>query len=149
LGPPAERITLKPIGFAVKGDGETVAFVTVEGEVFLVREGEVFASRYKVLRVTAAAVEIMPETLTSLPGVARRSFGSSAGKPTTPTASNNIGLISLDSITSARIGIPDSGGTTASAISLGDGERSLSGLGLSEGDLHSQAGMLDNPGHRH
>ena len=144
LGPPGERITLQPIGFAVRGDGETVAFVAVEGEVFLVREGETFASRYKVLRVTATAVEIIPESHLRGSEVARRPFDSLAGKPIAPTASKDNGLISLDSTTTAKIGMPDSAGTTASTVALGEGEGSLSGHGRSEGGLHSQAGMLDN-----
>jgi len=57
----ANRSSVTPIGYVEKAGGEKEAIVAFQDQVFLVHEGELFAGKYRVLRVTALAVEIVEE----------------------------------------------------------------------------------------
>jgi len=57
----ANRSSVTPIGYVEKAGGEKQAIVQFQDQVFLVHEGELFAGKYRVLRVTALSVEIMEE----------------------------------------------------------------------------------------
>jgi hypothetical protein len=57
----ANRSSVTPIGYVEKAGGEKEAIVEFQDQVFLVHEGELFAGKYRVLRVTALAVEIAEE----------------------------------------------------------------------------------------
>jgi hypothetical protein len=55
------RSTVRPIGYVEKAGGEKEAIVEFLDQVYLVHEGELFADKYRVLRVTPTAVEIVEE----------------------------------------------------------------------------------------
>ena len=55
------RSSVTPIGYVEKAGGEKEAIVEYQNHVFLVHEGELFAGKYRVLRLTAIAVEIVEE----------------------------------------------------------------------------------------
>ena len=57
----ANRSSVTPIGYVEKAGGEKEAIVAFQDQVFLAHEGELFAGKYRVLRVTALAVEIVEE----------------------------------------------------------------------------------------
>jgi hypothetical protein len=57
----ASRSSVTPIGYVEKAGGEKEAIVEYQNQVFLVHEGELFAGRYRVLRLTALSVEIVEE----------------------------------------------------------------------------------------
>ncbi len=57
----ANRSSVTPVGYVEKAGGEKEAIVEYQNEVFLVHEGELFAGKYRVLRLTALAVEIVEE----------------------------------------------------------------------------------------
>jgi len=57
----ANGSSVTPIGYVEKAGGEKEAIVAFQDQVFLVHEGELFAGKYRVLRVTALAVEIGEE----------------------------------------------------------------------------------------
>ena len=72
----ANRSSVTPVGYVEKAGGEKEAIVEFQNEVFLVHEGELFAGKYRVLRLTAVAVEIVEEP-TAAPSAAidRRRYG--------------------------------------------------------------------------
>jgi hypothetical protein len=49
------------LGYVEKADGEREAIVAVRDQVYLVHEGELFAEKYKVVRVTPSSIEIVEE----------------------------------------------------------------------------------------
>jgi hypothetical protein len=49
------------LGYVEKANGEREAIVAVRDQVYLVHEGELFAEKYKVVRVTPSAIEIVEE----------------------------------------------------------------------------------------
>src|SRR5208337_857280 len=55
------RSTVRPLGYVEKAGGERVAIVEVLGQVYLVHEGELFAEKYRALKVTPSSVEIVEE----------------------------------------------------------------------------------------
>ena len=57
----AGRSSVTPIGYVEKAGGEKEAIVEYQDQVFLVHEGELFAGKYRVLRLTALSVEIVEE----------------------------------------------------------------------------------------
>jgi len=57
----ANRSSVTPIGYVEKAGGEKEAIVAFQDQVFLVHEGELFAGKYRVLRVSAVAAEIVEE----------------------------------------------------------------------------------------
>jgi hypothetical protein len=57
----ANLSSVTPVGYVEKAGGEKEAIVEYQNEVFLVHEGELFAGKYRVLRLTAVAVEIVEE----------------------------------------------------------------------------------------
>jgi hypothetical protein len=53
---------LKAVGYTQSGSGTGEAFVTLQEELFVVREGETFARRFRVVKLTPTQVEIFDET---------------------------------------------------------------------------------------
>jgi len=49
------------LGYVEKANGEREAIVAVHDQVYLVHEGELFAEKYRALRVTASSIEIVQE----------------------------------------------------------------------------------------
>ncbi len=60
--PPPPPIPLKPLGHSQTAKGVEEAFVTDDEQVYVVHVGEVFAGKYKVLRITSTFVEVEDET---------------------------------------------------------------------------------------
>jgi Tfp pilus assembly protein PilP len=60
-------LLMKPIGFVIKADGKFAAILSQEDEVYVVREGDIFAGRYRALNVSPAAVEAVEELQGRLP----------------------------------------------------------------------------------
>lgn len=58
---PTKSMTMKPLGFVEKGDGEFAAILSQDDEIYIVRQGDRFAGRYRALRVSADAVEALEE----------------------------------------------------------------------------------------
>ena len=70
------RSSVTPIGYVEKAGGEKEAIVEYQGQVFLLHEGELFAGKYRVLRLTSLAVEIVEEpTETPSAAIDRRRNG--------------------------------------------------------------------------
>jgi hypothetical protein len=59
-GPPP--IPLKALGYTEKSPGEPEAIVTDDDQIFIVHEGESFARKYRVLKITPTAIEVEDET---------------------------------------------------------------------------------------
>jgi hypothetical protein len=57
--PPPVLKTLKPIGYVERADGRVEAVVEDEDQVYLAWEGEVFADRYRAIRVSRSSVEVV------------------------------------------------------------------------------------------
>lgn len=53
---------LKAVGYTQTGAGAGEAFVTLQDELFVVHEGESFAKRFRVNKLTPAVVEVFDET---------------------------------------------------------------------------------------
>lgn len=49
---------LKAVGYSEKGDGVREAIVTLQDELFIVHEGETFAKRFQVVRISPTQVEV-------------------------------------------------------------------------------------------
>ena len=54
--PPNIPVMMKPLGYVVKEDGEIAAILSDYDEVYIVRQGDRFAGRYRALSVSADAV---------------------------------------------------------------------------------------------
>jgi len=54
-------VVLKPLGFVVKADGQFAAILSQDDEIYIVRQGDLFAGRYRALSVSADAVEALEE----------------------------------------------------------------------------------------
>jgi len=52
---------INTLGYVEKGGGEKEGIVEAFGEVYLVHEGELFAGRYRVLKVTPSLVQVVEE----------------------------------------------------------------------------------------
>jgi hypothetical protein len=52
---------ISTLGYVEKAGGEKEAIVEVLGQVYLVHEGELFAEKYRALKVTPSSVEIVEE----------------------------------------------------------------------------------------
>jgi Tfp pilus assembly protein PilP len=65
------------LGYVEKAGGEKEAIVEVLGQVYLVREGELFAEKYRALQVTSSSVRIVEEPTdgSSLPSEIERDSG--------------------------------------------------------------------------
>ncbi len=60
--PPGPVVTeLKPLGYVELSDGRLEAVVSEGNQVFIVHEGDKFNDRYRVLKVSASAVEVADE----------------------------------------------------------------------------------------
>lgn len=53
---------LKAVGYTQSAAGADEAFVTLQDELFIVHEGDTFAKRFRVQRLSPAAVEVLDET---------------------------------------------------------------------------------------
>jgi len=53
---------LKAVGFTEKSGGVREAIVSLEDEIFVIHEGETFAKRFKVLKITPSQIEVNDET---------------------------------------------------------------------------------------
>ncbi len=60
--PPPPPIPLKPLGHSLNLKGVEEAFVTDDDQLYIVHVGEVFAKKYKVLRITPSFLEVEDET---------------------------------------------------------------------------------------
>lgn len=61
--PPAPPpFPLKVVGYTERAGGTPEAIVTDEDQIYVVHEGEVFAKRYHVLKISSAQVEIADDT---------------------------------------------------------------------------------------
>ncbi len=54
-------VTMKPLGFVVKGNGEFAAILSDNGEIYIVRQGDRFGEHYRALNVSADAVEAVDD----------------------------------------------------------------------------------------
>jgi Tfp pilus assembly protein PilP len=54
-------VEVKTLGFVVKADGEFAAILSQDDEVYVVRQGDRFAGRYRAVSVSADAVEAVEE----------------------------------------------------------------------------------------
>ncbi len=54
-------VEMKPLGFVVKADGELAAILSQDDEIYVVRQGDRFAGRYRAVSVSADAVEAVEE----------------------------------------------------------------------------------------
>jgi hypothetical protein len=54
-------VLMVPMGFVVKDDGEFAAILSEDDEVYIVRQGDRFAGRYRALSVSADAVEVVDD----------------------------------------------------------------------------------------
>jgi hypothetical protein len=54
-------VTIKPLGFVVKADGELAAILAQDDEIYVVRQGDRFAGRYRAVSVSADAVEAVQD----------------------------------------------------------------------------------------
>ncbi len=62
--PPAPPpVTLKPMGYNEKPGGVREAFVSDDEQVYVVHEGESFAKKFRVLKITPTEMEIEDESL--------------------------------------------------------------------------------------
>jgi len=59
--PPDTPVLMKPLGYVVKEDGEFAAILSDYDEVYIVRQGDRFAGRYRALSVSADAVEAVED----------------------------------------------------------------------------------------
>jgi hypothetical protein len=55
-------LAVSTLGYVEKAGGEQEAIVEVLGDVYFVHEGELFAEKYRALRVTPSSVEIVEES---------------------------------------------------------------------------------------
>ncbi len=60
-------VSIKPLGFVVKGNGEIAAVLSQDDEIYIVRQGDRFAGRYRAVSVSADAVEAVEELPTQAP----------------------------------------------------------------------------------
>jgi hypothetical protein len=59
--PPAPP-PLKAVGYTEKAGGVKEAIVSDDQEIYIVHEGESFAKRFRVLKISPAAIEVDDET---------------------------------------------------------------------------------------
>ncbi len=60
--PPLPPIPLKAVGYTEKTAGQQEAFVADDQQTYVVHEGETFAQRYRVLKLTPKFIEIEDES---------------------------------------------------------------------------------------
>jgi len=60
--PPPAPPPLKAMGYTQKAGGVNEAIVTDDQEIYIVHEGEIFAQRFRVLKISPSAVEVDDET---------------------------------------------------------------------------------------
>jgi len=54
-------ILMRPVGFVEKADGELEAILSLSDDVYVVRQGDYFAGKYRALRVSREAVEAVED----------------------------------------------------------------------------------------
>ena len=60
--PPPPPVPFKAMGFQQDTKGQRTAYLSDEQETYIVREGQEFGQRFKVLKITDASVEVQDET---------------------------------------------------------------------------------------
>ena len=75
---------INALGYVEKAGGEKEAIVEVYGEVYLVHAGELFAERYRALKVTSSSVEIVEESPAGVSPPAKPERGTKAVRPRIP-----------------------------------------------------------------
>ena len=60
--PPPPPIPFKAVGFEQTANGSRAAYLTDDQETYIVHEGEEFAQRFKVVKITSTTVEVADET---------------------------------------------------------------------------------------
>ena len=75
---------INALGYVEKAGGEKEAIVEVYGEVYLVHAGELFAERYRAVKVTSSAVEIVEEPPGGVSPPAKPERDSKAVRPRIP-----------------------------------------------------------------
>ncbi len=60
--PPPPPVLLKPVGYNGMSEGGKAALASLDDQLFLVREGEVVAARYKILKITPANLTVEDAT---------------------------------------------------------------------------------------
>jgi hypothetical protein len=60
-GKGSQSSAVSTLGYVEKADGEKEAIVEVLGQVYFVHEGELFAEKYRALKITPSSVEIVEE----------------------------------------------------------------------------------------
>ena len=145
--------TLKHLGYLEMADGEVKGIVDNDGQVYLVREGEVFANKYRALRVSRSRVEVVAVSTEQvvqrfLPGQDARVGPASPSQledatSHSPPLETAHGVTAPSVVESSGSGVTlaghEDGGTTGREAHL------LTGEGLSGFGLHSPALMPDNP----
>jgi hypothetical protein len=59
---PSAAASFKPLGYVEKAGGRIEAIVSQDDQVYIVHEGELFAGKYRVLKISPDAVEAVDET---------------------------------------------------------------------------------------
>ena len=57
--PQPKTITLEPLGYVEKADGQVEAIISVEDRVHVVHEGEIFEDKFRVAKISSSAVELV------------------------------------------------------------------------------------------
>ena len=60
--PPPPPVPFKALGYQTDGDGKRTAYLSDEQDTYLVREGQQFGQRFKVLKISDASVEVEDES---------------------------------------------------------------------------------------
>jgi hypothetical protein len=60
--PPPPPVPFKAMGYQQDTKGQRIAYLSDEQETYIVREGQEFGQRFKVLKITDASVEVQDET---------------------------------------------------------------------------------------
>jgi hypothetical protein len=60
--PPPPPVPYKAMGYQQDTKGQKVAYLSDEQETYIVREGQEFGQRFKVLKITDSSVEVQDET---------------------------------------------------------------------------------------
>jgi hypothetical protein len=62
VAPQPPRVALKALGYTEKAGGVREAIITDDEQVFIVHEGETFARKFRVLKISPSVVELDDET---------------------------------------------------------------------------------------
>jgi Tfp pilus assembly protein PilP len=89
--PVSASVSFKPLGYVQKAGGQVEAIVSQDDQVYIVHQGDLFAGKYRVLKISPESVEAIDETieqagLRSAPQPPREA----ASKQPTSRASNKL-----------------------------------------------------------